>query len=446
MIVSERAEYIGMKSAICSGRPLEWRRLTILKKGLAENSMYIRTAIEQLQAHPVPVHYDVVVVGAGPYGLSTAAHLQEKGLNVAVFGEPLKLWRDHMPRGMFLRSHWWATNLSDPQKKYGFEQFFRVSAYDECYPVPIEAFIEYACWFQKQAVPTIDTTYVSSIEENEGQFSLVLEDGRVILASAVVLAIGLYYYANRPREYDHMPMELVTHSLDHNDFSRFSGKQVTVIGSGQSAVEYAALLHEIGATVQLVARHPIYWLAPDNDDPRSFFDQLRAPTAGIAPGWKNLGLERLPYLFQRLPQARKDRSVANYSASASDWLRNRILGKVTLHEKRLVESIRENDHGAVLELSGNTILQADHVLLATGYRIDINRLPMLSPTLLSRIQTHQQVPLLNSWFESSIPGLYFTGITTIRSFGPLYRFVVGAKAAAPRIASAVSRRVAANRH
>ncbi|HVB21196.1 MAG TPA: hypothetical protein VNG51_04540, partial [Ktedonobacteraceae bacterium] len=72
--------------------------------------------------------------------------------------------------------------------------------------------------------------------------------------------------------------------------------------------------------------------------------------------------------------------------------------------------------------------------------------PMLSSTLLSKIQTHQNVPLLNPWFESSIPGLYFTGITSIRSFGPLYRFVVGAKAVAPRIASAVARRTTANSH
>ncbi len=408
--------------------------------------MSIRTDMQHLQGPPVRVQYDVVVVGAGPYGLSTAAHLQEKGLKVAIFGEPLKLWRDHMPRGMFLRSHWWATNLSDPHKKYGFEQFFRISAYDKCYPVPIETFIDYALWFQKQAVPTIDTTYVSSIEESGGLFSLLLEDGRTVLAAAVVLAMGLDHYACRPREYDRMSAELVTHSLAHNDFSRFAGKQVVVIGSGQSAVEYAALLHEDGAAVHLVARHPIFWLAPDNDDPRSFLAQLRAPTAGIAPGWKNWGLEYMPYLFQRLPQARKDRAAANYSASASYWLRERILGKVTLHEKQIVEKIRETDKGAALELSDNSTLQADHVLLATGYRVDINRLPMLSPALLAKIQTHQDVPLLNSWFESSIPGLYFTGITSMRSFGPLYRFVVGAKAAAPRIASAVARRAAANSH
>jgi FAD-dependent urate hydroxylase len=444
MIVGGGAEYSGSEYAIFSWKLFEWHRLADKEKRTI--FMSLRMGMEQLRETPGRVQNDAVVVGAGPYGLSIASHLQGKGLKVAVFGKPLKLWRDHMPRGMLLRSHWWATNLSDPHKKYGFEQFFRISAYDRCYPVPIEAFINYALWFQKQTAPIIDTTYVSSIEKTGEQFTLVLEDGRAILASAVVMAIGLAYYAYRPPEYDHMPAELVTHSLAYNDFSHFAGKRVMVIGTGQSAVEYAALLHEVGASVHLLARHPIFWLAPDNDDPRRFLDQLRAPTAGIAPGWKNWGMEYMPYLFQRLPQARKDRSIANYRASASDWLRDRILGKVTLHEKQIVEKIRETDNGAVLELSDNTSLQADHVLLATGYHVDINRLSMLSPALLSKIQTHQNVPLLNPWFECSVPGLYFAGITSVGSFGPLYRFVVGAKAAAPRIASAVAHRAEANSH
>jgi thioredoxin reductase len=389
--------------------------------------------------------YDVVVVGAGPYGLSTAAHLMSKGLNVAVFGKPLKLWREHMPKGMFLRSHWWATNLSDPKKKYGFEQFFQVSQYDQCYPVPIEAFIEYAMWFQKQAVPNVDTTYVSMIERKDGQFSLTLEDGRKVTTPAVVMSIGLYYYANRPAEYDHLPAELATHSFEHADFSRFAGKQVAMLGGGQSAIEYAALLHEGGASVHLITRRPIHWLGPDTDDKRSFIDQLRAPQAGIAPGWKNWALEYLPYLFHRFPQYKKDHYIKNhYNAAGSDWLRDRVIDKVELHEGTRIEKSREVDNGLALSLSDNKELSVDHLILATGYQVDINRLSMLSPSLLHEIQQDMGSPILNTWFESSVPGLYFVGLSSLRSFGPLYRFVVGAKAAAPRVASAAARRVASS--
>ena len=114
--------------------------------------------------------YDVVVVGAGPYGLSVAAHLLGRGLRVAVFGKTLEMWREYMPKGMLLRSHWWAANLSDPRNEHGFEQFFKASKYKKCYPLPIGTFIEYGHWFQQQAVPDVDETYVSSIERQDDRF------------------------------------------------------------------------------------------------------------------------------------------------------------------------------------------------------------------------------------------------------------------------------------
>ncbi|HVB75201.1 MAG TPA: NAD(P)/FAD-dependent oxidoreductase [Ktedonobacteraceae bacterium] len=413
--------------------------------------MSVVSDLQQLEGARSTAQYDVVVVGAGPYGLSTAAHLMGKGLKVAVFGEPLKLWRDYMPKGMFLRSHWWATNLSDPHKKYGFEQFFKVSQYDKCYPVPIQAFIDYGMWFQKQAVPNVDTTYVSSVEHKNGQFVLTLVDGRVVQSTAVVMAMGLLYYANCPPEYDHLPEELVSHSFKYGDFSPFAGKKVVIIGGGQSAIEYAALLNDVGASVDVVARRHIHWLGPDTDGQRSLIDQVRAPSSGIAPGWKNWGLEYFPYLFYRLPQERKDRYTINhYNAAASDWLRDRVIGKVGLHEQHIVGEVKQVNNGLELSLANRATgnketLNADHIILATGYKVNINRLPMLSESLKSEIKTDLDIPILNHWFESSVPGLYFTGLTTLRSFGPLYRFVVGAKAAAPRVASSVARRVAKTR-
>jgi len=402
--------------------------------------------IKKSQESTPVAQYDVVVVGAGPYGLSTAAHLLGRGLNVAVFGKTLKLWREHMPPGMFLRSHWWATNLSDPRKKYGFARFFRESKYEKCYPVPIEAFIDYALWFQKHAVPNVDETYISSIERKDGLFLLTLEDGRIVRTPAVVMAIGLYYYAHRPAEYSHMPAELVSHSFDHCDFSRFAGKQIVIVGGGQSAVEYAALLNEAGASVHLVSRRPILWLDPDRANERSFLEKLRAPNAGIAPGWKNWALEYIPYLFYRFPQPKKDRYTRNhYNAAASDWLRDRVIGKVVLHEGQKIEKMQEADNTVDLTLSSGEKLKADHVMLATGYKVDINRLSMLHQSLLSEIQTDLDIPLLNPWFESSVPGLYFIGLTSLRSFGPLFRFVVGCKASAERVASSVARKVAHTR-
>src|SRR5438445_4490923 len=178
--------------------------------------------MEQIEISPrlaplAVAHYDAVVVGAGPYGLSTAAHLLGRGLDVAVFGKTVELWRHHMPKGMLLRSHWWATNLSDPRHQYGFARFLQESKHGKCYPEPIQAFIDYAHWFQERAVPNVGETYVSTIERQGDHFLLTLEDGRRFQSPAVVLAIGLYYYAYRPDLYMGLPAGHVSHSCEHHD-------------------------------------------------------------------------------------------------------------------------------------------------------------------------------------------------------------------------------------
>jgi cation diffusion facilitator CzcD-associated flavoprotein CzcO len=383
--------------------------------------------------------YDAVVVGAGPYGLSTAAHLRGRGLRVAVFGKTLEMWRHRMPKGMLLRSHWWASNLSDPGDEYGFARFFREAKYQEAYPARLQAFIDYGLWFKDRAVPDVDETYVASIEREGGRFRLALEDGREVRTAAVVMAIGLHYYANRLATYDHLPSGLVSHSCDHSDFSLFKSKQVIVIGGGQSAIEFAALLHEAGATVQVVARRPLMWLAPDRANERTVLERILAPNASIAPGWSNWMLDHLPYFFHRFPQESKDRYNSNYMSGASDWLRDRVIGKVTLHERQTVVAVKAMAGRVEAALADGAKVTADHVLLATGYKVDVNRLAMLHSSLRADIEADGSIPLLNQWFESSVPGLYFIGLSSLRAFGPLFRFVAGCRAAARRVASAVAR-------
>jgi peptidoglycan/xylan/chitin deacetylase (PgdA/CDA1 family)/glycine/D-amino acid oxidase-like deaminating enzyme len=387
--------------------------------------------------------YDAVVVGAGPYGLSTAAHLIGRGLKVAVFGKPLELWRNQMPRGMRLRSHWWATNISDPRREYGFDRFFRESKYDKCYPEPIDAFIDYGLWFQQRVIPDVDETYVSRIERDGDRFLVTLADGRQVQSAAIVMAIGLAYYAHRPAEFRHLTRELVSHSSEHNDFSRFQGKHVMVIGGGQSALEYSALLHEAGAAVHNVSRRPIDWLSPDREGERTLIQRILAPRSGIAPGWINWGLQHMPYLFNRLPQHKKDRILRAYlPAAVSAWLKDRVLGKVILHEGQTVASAEEVAGRVEATLSDGSALTIDHLIVATGYKIDVERLTMIDPSLRAEIKTHHGAPLLSPWFESSVPAFYFVGATSLSAFGPLYRFVAGCRATGPRVARSIAKTVA----
>ena len=387
-------------------------------------------------------HLDVVVIGAGPYGLSAAAHLADQGLNIAIFGKPMEAWREQMPKGMYLRSQWWSTNLSDPQKKYGIKQFFAASDYSACHPMPSQLFIDYGMWFQKHVVPAVDPTYVSSIERDGGQFVLKLEDGREVVTSAVVMAVGPGYYRYIPAEYTHLPAELLTHSGNHDDFSRFAGKKVAVIGGGQSAVEWAALLNEAGASIDLVARRPIKWLETHGDAERSFLERLRAPHSGIAPGWRFLAMEVFPYFFQRFPQEKKDNMIKMlHWPAASLWLKERVIGKMTLHEGQVATKVVESDGGVQLTLTDSTTVSVDHVIAATGYQPDISRITLLSPSIVANIQTYLGSPILTQQFESSVPGLYFIGFSSLQSFGPLYRFVAGAPASAARVTNAIARQV-----
>jgi len=160
-------------------------------------------------------HYDVVVMGAGPYGLSTAAHLLGQGLKVAIFGKPMELWRNYMPKGMLLRSFWWATNLSDPGSQYGLERYLKEELNMDTFdPVPGDIIADYGVWFQKHAVPNVDETYIQTIERKNGSFEFTLVDGRVVTSTSLVMAPGLQPYVHRAPEYDHLPKELVSHTAN----------------------------------------------------------------------------------------------------------------------------------------------------------------------------------------------------------------------------------------
>ena len=226
--------------------------------------------------------YDVVVMGAGPYGLSVASHMLAKGLKVAIFGKPIQYWSEHMPKGMLLRSHWWASNLSDPRGELTVDRYLGLQGTTPIDPLPIETFINYGLWFQQQVVPNVEQTYVSSIERREESYLVTLVDGRVVQCSAVVMAPGLLYYVYKPSEYEHLPAELVSHTADHAVLDRFTGKRVIMIGRGQAALETSALLHEQGADVQLVTRHPLHWLSQEKSTVPSIIRNLRAPRAGWA--------------------------------------------------------------------------------------------------------------------------------------------------------------------
>lgn len=411
----------------------------------------MNTSMEVQQTHKAEPtkQYDAIVIGAGPYGLSVAAHLRARGLKIAIFGKPLALWRDHMPVGMLLRSYWWASSLSHPEeKRYDFAAYLKQHPGGPIDPLPAETFIKYGLWFQQQAVPDVDETFVRSVKQEDKQFQVELEDGRILQSRTVVMAPGLRYYKYSPAEFSHLPTELATHTSDYATFDQFVGKKVIIIGGGQGALETAALAHENGVDIQLVSRRSLVWIPEPEPEPRSLRSRLRNPQAGTGAGWFDWGIEHVPYGFQRLSRQTKDTilsGVGAFGPMGSYWLRKRVLDQFPVHQAQAVQEMKETDGHVEVALTNGTTLQADHVLLGTGYRVDVHKLPMLDQSVLSNIQTYKGAPVLNNQFESSIAGMYFVGFSSLSSCGPLYRFVVGTKAAARRVASAIERQAARTR-
>ncbi|HYL84194.1 MAG TPA: NAD(P)/FAD-dependent oxidoreductase [Candidatus Angelobacter sp.] len=372
---------------------------------------------------------DVAIIGAGPYGLSAAAHLRAaNGLDVRVFGEPMSFWERHMPNGMLLRSPLAGSHLSDPSRLFTLQAYEAASGNRITSPLPLHRFTDYGRWFQSQAVPDLDLRKVDRVEKNGEGFHLGLEDGDTWKARRVVIAAGIMPFAWHPPEFRNLPFALASHACAHRDLSRFAGKKVAVIGAGQSALESAALLHELGAEVEVLARAPfIRWLWR-----QKWFHTFK-PVARLLyapPDVGQAGLSHLvarPNLFRRMPRPWQNRlGKRAIRPAGAGWLNPRC-APVRIQNGTAVLSASAHGNQVELRLSDATDRRVDHVLLATGYRVDIARYPFLAGGILDSIRRIDGYPLLDSGFQSSIPGLHFLGAPAAWSFGPLMRFVAGAE-------------------
>jgi hypothetical protein len=367
----------------------------------------------------------VAIVGAGPYGLAAAAHLRRAGVEVAVFGDPMAFWRG-MPAGMYLRSNFEATNIAERHGPLSLASYQRETGDSFGAPVPLDRFIDYGDWVQRQAVPDVDRRFVTRIQRDGEGFLLELQHGARIAARRVVVACGIERFAWRPPELAHLPRELASHTGDHADLSVFAARDVAVVGGGQSALESAALAHEAGARVALFARRPrIVWLRGHSVKKRigRLGPLVYAPT-DVGPLWYSR-LVAYPRLFTTLPRSTQARIARRCIRPAgSHWLIER-LQDVGLQLGRAVTSAQPAGSRLRITLDDGAERTVDHLLLGTGYRVDVARYPFLSPPLLMQLRRMDGYPVLGPGLESSVPGLHFLGAPAACSFGPIMRFVSG---------------------
>ena len=389
---------------------------------------------------------DVAIIGAGPYGLSLAAHLNAQGVSVCVFGKPMGFWLDNMPKGMHLKSDGFASNLYDSDRAYSLKQFCferGVSYDDTSIPVPLEIFTDYGLAFQRRFVPGVQPSTVVNVTDKKTGFELKLDNDKIVTARRVVVAAGIRCFRNIPATLGHLGSEFVTHSSDHHDLSIFARRNVVVFGAGASAIDTAALLHEAGAVVQLIARKPIIQFhSGGGSNRRSLWEKLRHPSSGIGPGLRARFYCDAPLLFHLFPEGLRLHVVQRTLGPAGGWfMKQRFAGKISTTLGVAPEAVDIRNNQVHLNLRGiddsTREVVADHVIAATGYKIDVQRLDFLSPKIRSQISTVENTPTLSSSMECSVPGLYFMGAATANSFGPVMRFAFGAGFAAPHLAKAL---------
>ena len=384
---------------------------------------------------------DVAIIGAGPYGLAAATELRRRdGLRIVGFGEPMSFWATQMPRGMLLRSPYVASDIGDPKGDFSLAAYERSISADPEAPVPLSRFVDYGRWVQQAVLPDLHNERVTSISKNGRGFEIVLAGGGKMHAERVVIAAGIADFASRPAVFDGLGTSLVSHAADHDDLGVFRGMNVLVVGGGQSALESAALLAENGATVEVAVRAPtVRWLSRRWHHKLGPISWLLYAPPEVGPAvisW----FVALPQVFRRMPRGAQDwMTVKSLRPAGAGWLPPR-LNDVPINVGIAPVAATEVDDRVSVTFDDGTVREADHVLLGTGYRVDVTKYPFLAPELVEELRTVKGYPVLGRGFESNLAGLHFLGAPAAWSFGPLMRFVAGTGFAAGELARAVAGR------
>ena len=389
----------------------------------------------------MPERLDIAVVGAGPYGLSVAAHLA--GRRVRTFGEPMETWRTRMPPYMLLRSDWKETSLSAPGNLGSIDRWARVVGEEREEPIPLQKFLRYADWFRQTFVPEGDPSDVAALERAPDGYRLTTAAGDELDVREVVVAVGAVPFAYAPPPLGEAVGDRVAFATSLQDYEPYRGRRVVVVGGGQGGLESASLAVRAGADVELIVRSSLRWFADrEPHRPRGRVRQrlyrLAYPVVGYGPPPLNR-LALHPDVFAALPAgARRRLSARILRAGGSPWLRQEVERSVNVTEGVGVVGI-DQDGVVRLRLSDGSVREADAVILAAGFRFSLDRLSFLSEGIRKAIALEDGWPLLDRWFRSTERGLLFVGFAAEHRFGPIARFIPGTGFTANRVREALER-------
>jgi cation diffusion facilitator CzcD-associated flavoprotein CzcO len=383
-------------------------------------------AIEPCENERIMTATELLVIGAGPYALSTAAFAREHGIETAVLGRPMGFWHENMPEGMYLRSgpDWHL----DAAGVHTFSAYLehRGIVPDDVDPIPRDLFLDYAEWFRAIKGLEVRDDLVASLAKSDGRFEATLESGARITADTVVCAPGIRHFMNLPSWAASVPPERAAHTCDFVRFDDLPGARVLIVGGRQSAYEWAALIGEHGAErIDIVHRHEV----PAFDRVSWEFVDPHVESTVRVKGW-----------WRSLPDAERDAIARRFwevGRLTLEWWLTPRLARDGIHrwpraEVVEVRPVNGRDGEVQVLLSTDDELVVDQVVFASGYRADFGRIPYLAG-VHERIEVADGFPRLDDAFETSLPGLYVTGFAATRDFGPFFGFVKAAPAAAALI-------------
>jgi FAD-dependent urate hydroxylase len=385
---------------------------------------------------------NVAIIGAGPYGLAAAAHLRAAGIETIVFGEPMAFWERNMPVGMLLRSTRRSSSISAPEHSLTLDRYEAALGTPLPHPLTLGVFIGYAHWFRAKVAPELDRRRVERVDTASTGFTLRLEDGETVVVRRVVVAAGIAPFAWSADPFGGLPRSLVSHSSLLRDVDALAGLRVIVVGAGQSALEDAALLHEAGAEVEVVARSPhVRWIPIDSPKRRGpvrrVLHELMYPPTEVGPPGLNW-IAGVPDVFRHVPRPLRPEIARRCTLPVgASWLRPR-LADVQISAGRVVVAAREAGDGLRITLDDGSRREVDHAVVATGYRVDVSKYEFLGPELLQSLRLVDGYPRLSTGLEASVPGLHFLGAPAAGTFGPVTRFVTGSWYCAPALARKIS--------
>ena len=376
------------------------------------------------------MHTSFLIVGAGPFGLAMAVQAKELGIDHVLLGRPMSFWKEHMPQGMVLRSG--CSWHLDPMERDTIGRFLetRNQTPADVEPLPLEFYLEYAEWFEQVKGIFARPSMLTRLDQIDGRFAATLDDGSVVTADRVLLALGFAPFAHIPDELAALvPAERSSHTCDCVAPGRFVGQRVLIVGGRQSAFESAALLAEAGATtVHVCHRHETPSFTASD---WSWVDPL-VERIGNEPGWYR-GLADVDR------EALNARFWAEGRLKLEPWLGPRVRhDAIAIHPRTRVSSCEQSTGTLHVRLDTGDTVEVDHVLYATGYKVNLRRASVLEAgNLLDRIECRDGFPLLDNSLQTTVPGLFVTSLAAARDFGLFFAFTAAVRASARIVARAI---------